>query len=139
MLIRAVLLVATVLPSAAVLAQDRCMAQYQAEQMRIEREAAQQRPTKGDRAAEEKWAKSMHAALALAAKNAEQCQRDSKPPVAAAVLAKEQACIAALHRRMAELDQKYKGKSLSASEQMARRAEDDKLVEDRMKCSHRTP
>ena len=137
MWIRYIYLSALAWQSSGAFAQDRCMAQYQTEQLRIERAAAQQRPVKGDTAAEHKWAKTMHAALALAAKTAEQCKLDNKPPVPAAVLAKEQDCIASLHRRATELNQKYQGKSPSTTEQIAHRAENDKLIEDRMKCSRR--
>ena len=137
MWMRNIFFLATAWQSVEAFSQDRCMAQYQAEQLRIEREAAQQRPAKGDTAAEQKWAQNMHAAMAIAAKNAEQCVRDNKPPVSAAVLAKEQDCIASLHRRSTELAQKYKDKSLSTSEQIAYRAENNKLIEDRMKCSRR--
>ena len=118
-------------------AQDRCAAQFQAEKVRIEREASQNLPPKGDRAAEVIWSKNLHLALELAGKNAERCTRESTPPAAPAVLAKEQECIAGLLRRADELALKYKDRTLTTSEQVAHRAEIDRLVDDRMKYQAR--
>ena len=127
---------AVLLPLAAT-AQDTCTAQGQEDQDRILREFSSQRPARGDKDAELTWSKNLNAALAAAAKRAEDCARTNKPAVPAAAAAKEQECIAEVSRRTSELDKRYGGRTLSTQEQAARRSEESRLLEDRMSCMNR--
>lgn len=118
-------------------AQDRCMTEFQAEQNRIERDFARQVPTKGDKDGEVRWATNMNAALAAAARKAEECTRASKPPESPAAVERERNCIALVSRRAEEIARKYGGGTLSRADQIARRGEEDRLIEERMACSTR--
>lgn len=113
-------------------ASDPCMRQFEAEQARIEREMARQLPAKGDREAEVRWAKKLHAALALAGRNAEQCRRRSGPSPAAK--AAEEDCAARARRQADELQHRYQGRTLTSSEQTARRAEEMQLNDAMQAC-----
>lgn len=119
-------------------AQDRCQAQGKAEQDQILREYSGRPPPQGDKAAQLEWSKRMHAALAASAARAEECSRAARrAAVTPAIAAKEQDCIAASNRRADELQAKYRGKTMSREEQAARRAEEERLLDDRMACSSR--
>ena len=80
------------------------------------------------------WSKNLNAALAASAKRAEDCTRANRKPASPTSIAKEQECIAAANHRLAELDKRYGGRSMSTQEQIARRTEEDRLVDDRMQC-----
>lgn len=118
-------------------AQDQCTTQGQAEQDRIVREFSSQRPTRGDKDAELTWSRNLNQALAAAAARAEDCTRSSKAAIPSATVAKEQACIAESHRRAEEIDKRYRGRTLTAPEQATRRAEEQRLIEERMSCTNR--
>ncbi len=124
------------LPLAAI-AQDKCTAQGQAEQDRIVREFSSQLPAKGDKDAELTWSRNLHAALAAAAKRAEDCTRSSRAAIPPAAAAKEQECIAGSNRRADEFEKRYRGRTLTAQEQSTKRAEEQRLIEERMSCSNR--
>lgn len=128
------IIVASLLPSFAI-AQDRCMAEYQAEVGRIERDLARQVPTKGDKDGEIRWATKLHTALAAASKRSEECTRASKPTESPAAVEREQNCIALLSQRADEIAKRYGGGTLSRADQIARRGEEDRLIEERMACS----
>lgn len=115
-------------------AQDKCTTQYDAEQARIVREFAAKAPQKGDRDAEVAWARNLDAALAASAKRAEDCTRASKPAPSPAMVANEKACMEAVSRRADELQKRYGARTMTTQEQIARRGEEDRLVEDRMAC-----
>lgn len=134
MKIRATILLVLTLLSPLLSAQDKCIAQGQAEQARIQREFASNRPAQGDRDAEVAWARNLHAALAIAARRAEDCARASRQTTAPAAAAREQECAAKANQQLAELQNKYRGKSMSTQEQIARRGEEERLLDDRMAC-----
>ena len=119
-------------------AQDRCTAQGQAEQDRIIREFNGQLPPKGNRDAEQAWSRKLHDALAAAARRAEDCARASRPPLTPAAAATQEACLVASNRAADELQKKYAGRTLSMPEQTARRAEEQRLIDERMACARRT-
>jgi hypothetical protein len=118
-------------------AQDKCTVQGEAEQNRIVREFSGQPPAKGDKDAEITWSKNLHAALAAAAKRAEDCARSNKSAIPPATAAKAQECIAGNNRRADEFDKRYRGRTLTAPEQATRRAEEQRLIEERMSCTNR--
>ena len=118
-------------------AQDKCTTQGEAEQNRIVREFSSQPPAKGDRDAELTWSKNLHAALAAAAKRAEDCVRSNRAAIPPATAAKEEACIAGNNRRTDEFDKRYRGRTLTAQEQAMRRIEEQRLIEERISCTSR--
>jgi hypothetical protein len=128
------LLLAVLLPLVSA-AQDKCTAQGQAEQLRIEREFMAQPPAKGDKAAEQIWAKNLHAALAAAAKQVEDCKRVNTPKPSPAATTKVDECLAGVRRRGDELQQRYKGRTLTFQEQTVLRAEEQRLQDEYMSCT----
>jgi hypothetical protein len=119
-------------------AQDRCTVQGQADQVRIEREFSGQRPARGDKEAELTWSKNLNAALAAAAKRAEDCSRASKPAVAPAASARVEECLADVRRRTDDLNRRDRGRTLTLQEQTARRSEDERLLDEYMACTRNT-
>jgi len=118
-------------------AQDKCTAKGQAEQIRIEREFVAQRPAKGDTAAEQIWSKNLHAALAAAAKQVEDCTRANTPISSPAATAKVDECLAAVRRRGDELQQRYKGRTLTFQEQTVLRDEEQRLNDEYTSCTRK--
>lgn len=116
-------------------AQDKCTVQGQAEQLRIEREFAAQLPAKGDKTAEQIWSKNLHAALAAAAKQVEDCTRANAAKPSSAATAKVDECIAGVRRRGDELQQRFKGRTLTFQEQTAVRGEEQRLQDEYMSCT----
>jgi hypothetical protein len=120
-------------------AQDKCTAQGQAEQFRIEREFSGKRPAKGDKAAELTWATNLQTALAAAAKRAEDCTRTGRPTVTPSATAKIDECLAGVRRRSDELNRRDQGRKLSLQEQTLRRSEDERLQDDYISCTKSPP
>ena len=118
-------------------AQDKCTAQGQAEQLRIEREFMAQRPAKGDTAAEQIWSKNLHAALAAAAKQVEDCTRANTPKPSPAATAKIEECLAAVRRRGDELQLQYKGRTLTFQEQTVLRDAEQRLSDEYTSCTRK--
>lgn len=125
------LAILTILMPLAATAQNNCTAQGEAEQDRIVLDFSSQRPPQGDKDAALVWSKNLNAALAAAAKRAEECARGNRPATAAA---KEQECAKQASSHADELEKKYRGRTLSSQEQAARRSEEDRLLERRMSC-----
>ena len=96
---------------------------------------ARQRPAPGDREAEVRWSKNLRAALALAARNAEQCRRQTSPKPTQAARAAEEDCFAQVRSAAEELQNRYKGRTLSASEQAARRTKEMRLNDEMNACN----
>ncbi len=118
-------------------AQDECTAQGEAEQDRIVREFSGQPPARGDKDAEIAWSRKLHAALEANAKRAEDCVRANRAAISPAAAAKEAECVAGSNRRADELADRYRGRTLTAQEQATRRAEEQRLHEERMSCTNR--
>jgi len=131
------LVLALLLPVVSV-AQDKCTAQADAEQRRIERDFMAQRPAKGDTAAEVKWSNDLHAALAATAKRFEDCTRASTPKPSPAAGAKIDECVAGVRRRGDELQRRYSGRTLTFQEQTVRRGEEQRLQDEYMSCTKTT-
>jgi hypothetical protein len=125
-----------ILPLAAK-AQDNCTVQGEAEQNRIVREFLSRPPAKGEKDAEFTWSKNLNAALAAAAKRAEDCTRSNRSAIPPAAAAKEQECLAANNRQADEFQKRYGGRALTPQEQTTRRAEETRLMDERMSCTNR--
>lgn len=115
-------------------AAQRCIAQLQAEQSRIEQEFRRTRPPETDRVAFERWSKNLHAALDAAGRAAEACERRSQPALTPERLATLEACIARVAAQSAALERRYAGRTLSREEQSQLRAEQLALHEQRIAC-----
>lgn len=131
-----IFLLVALLPLAAS-AQGNCDAQAEAEQNRILREFSRQPPSKYDQEAYMAWSKSMNAALAAAAQRHEDCIRSSRAAISPATAAKVEECIAGSNRRADEFEKKYRGRNLTMQEQATRRAEEQRLLDERMSCTSR--
>lgn len=134
----AILLVVALLLPLSSIAQDKCTTQGKAEQLRIEREFSAQRPARGDKDAELTWSKNLNAALAAAARRAEDCTRASRPAVQPAAAAKVEDCLAGVRRRGDELQQRYRGRTPTLQEQTTQRGEEQRLQDEYMACTRNT-
>ncbi|WP_305717471.1 hypothetical protein [Hydrogenophaga sp.] len=113
---------------------QRCIDQFQAEQNRIEREFRRTRPPETDRAAFERWANNLHAALNAAGRAAEACERRSQPALTPERLTTLEACMAQVAAQSEALERRYAGRTLSREEQSQLRAEQLALHERRIAC-----
>jgi hypothetical protein len=118
-------------------AEDYCYARAKAEQNQILREFSSHPPSKYDQEAYLAWSKKMNAALAAAAQRHEDCAAAARAAFSPATSAKVEECIAESNRRTDELGKRYHGRNLTAQEQATRRAEEQRLVEERISCSSR--
>ena len=126
-------LLATLLPLAAN-AQDKCKAMAEAEQNRIVREFSSQAPSKNDQHAYLAWSKNLNAALSAADQRHEECVQSARAASRPANAAKVDECIAESNRQYHEIQAKYQGRTLTAGEQTALRAEEERMIEGRMAC-----
>ncbi len=131
------LLLALLLPVTSA-AQDKCTAQADAEQRRIERDFTIQRPAKGDTAAAVKWSNDLYAAMAAIAKRFEDCTRANTPKPSPAAIAKIDECLAGVRRRGDELQRRYSDRTLTFQEQTVRRGEEQRLQDEYMSCTRTT-
>lgn len=113
---------------------QRCAAQLQAEQARIERDFSRERPPESDRVAFERWAKNMHAALNAAGRSAESCERQSQPAMTPERRSTLETCIARVSAKSDEVNRRYSGRTLSREEQAQLRAAQLDLHEQRIAC-----
>lgn len=120
--------------SAEAQAAQRCAAQLQFEQARIERDFSRERPPQSDRVAFERWSKNMHAALNAAGRSAEDCERQSQPALAPDRRSTLEACIARVTAKSDEVSRRYAGRTLSREEQSQVRAAQLDLHEQRIAC-----
>lgn len=118
-------------------AKEKCDAQAEAEQNRIMREFSIQAPSKNDQQAYLAWSKSLQTALATAAQRHEDCVRAARAASRPANAAKVDECIAESNRHYHEIQAKYRGRTLTAKEQAEARAEEERLIEERMACTTR--
>lgn len=115
-------------------AAQRCVAQLQAEQARIERDFTRDRPPQTDKVAFERWARNLHAALNAAGKAAESCERQSQPALTPERRSTLEACIFRVSAKSEELNRRYAGRNLSRDEQSKLRAEQLELHDQRIAC-----
>jgi hypothetical protein len=128
------LLVAGTAHAAEPRAAQRCAAQLQAEQARIEREFARDRPAASDKAANDRWAKNLQVALHAAGRTAESCERQSQPAMTQDRRAVLEACISQVDKKLQEVDRRYAGRTLSREEQGGLREEHRALQDQRIAC-----
>lgn len=113
---------------------QRCAAQLQAEQARIERDFVRERPPASDKLAYERWAKNLHAALNAAGRAAESCERQSLPALTPERPSALEACISRVASKSEEVDRRYGGRSLSREDQAKMRAVHQELHDQRIAC-----
>jgi hypothetical protein len=113
---------------------SRCAAQLQAEQARIERDFARERPARTDKEAFDRWARNMHVALEAAGRAAESCERQSQPALTPDRRSALETCISRVAAKTEELNRRYAGRTLSREEQSKQRAELLELHDQRIAC-----
>lgn len=128
------LFAAALVQSSEVLANQRCAAQLQAEQLRIERDFARDRPAKSDKVAFERWTNNMHAALNAAGKQAEACERENTPPMSSERRKTLEGCLAKNSAKTDEVLRKYSRPNPTREEQAQQRAELEELHQQRIAC-----
>ncbi|MES2976324.1 MAG: hypothetical protein V4757_22080 [Pseudomonadota bacterium] len=127
------MLAATTQPAFA--AEDpKCMARFDAERGRIEREAAATAPKASDLPAYQRWSANLHAALQAAGREAEACNKRSTPPLSTQERSSLDACLARASGRLAEAEKRYQGRALSMAEQTAQRALQQQALDERDAC-----
>ena len=115
-------------------ANQRCAAQLQAEQLRIERDFARDRPPKSDKVAFDRWANNMHAALNAAGKQAEACERESTPSLTPDRRKTLENCLARNSAKTDEVLRKYSSPKPTREEQAKQRGELEELQRQRIAC-----
>lgn len=113
---------------------QRCAAQLQAEQARIERDFTRDRPPQSDKVAFERWSRNLHAALNAAGKAAESCERQSHPALTPERRTTLEACISRVSAKSEEVNRRFAGRTLSRDEQARLRAEQLELHDQRIAC-----
>ncbi len=113
---------------------QRCIAQLEADQARIERDFVRERPSRADKVAFDQWATRLHATLEAAGRAAEACERASQPALTPERRAALEACIANVSRKSEALDRQYAGRNLTFEEQTALRAARQELLDQRIAC-----
>lgn len=118
---------------------SRCTRDFQAEQVRIEREAMARAPAPGsDHATQQRFMQGVHAQLQAAAARAEACEAASRPqpgsPAAQAIAAKQQQCTDIAKR---ELDRVKLPPQPSFEQQRAFREAETRILDARMDCLRR--
>jgi len=121
---------------------DPCLTAAKAEEERITREYSA-RPPGPDRDAQVQWSKGLHAALEGVERRERKCQEDRRPKPGSAAFQKNlesaQQCTAKANLQIAELDRRYQGRTLSATEQRTIRDAQTRIVDERMECIRRVP
>jgi hypothetical protein len=120
--------------SSGVYANQRCAAQLQAEQLRIERDFARDRPPKSDKVAFDRWANNMYAALYAAGEQAEACERESTPSLTPDRLKTLESCLARNSAQTDEVLRKHSSLKPTREEQARHRAELEELHQQRIAC-----
>ena len=115
-------------------ANQRCASQLQAEQARIERDFARDRPPKSDKVASERWANNMHAALNAAGKQAEACERQSTPALTPDRRKTLDDCLARNSAKADEVQRRYASTKPTREEQAKQRADLDEVHQQRIAC-----
>jgi hypothetical protein len=113
---------------------QRCIAQLQAEQARIERDFTRDRPSESDKVAFDRWTRNLHAALNAAGKAAESCERQSQPALTPERRSTLEACVSRVSAKSEEVNRRFAGRTLSRDEQSKLRAEQVELHEHRIAC-----
>ncbi len=113
----------------------KCMARFDAERARIEREAAATAPKASDLPAYQRWSASLHAALEAAGREAEACNKRSTPPLSTQERSSLDACLAKAAGRYDAAAKPFKGRTLSMAEQTSLRAMEQQVLDERAACT----
>lgn len=117
----------------------KCLAEYQAEEARITREAeraaAANPPARGDLKAQQQIMQPVYAGLEAAARRAEACNRRSRPPLSQDATARMNECARKADQEMDGVRQKYSAiQRPTFAEQTAKRNEIERISDQRMAC-----
>lgn len=123
-------------PFAPAAQEDRqCLARFEAERLRIEREFAAQAPKAGDQEAQGRWLKRLTERMEAAGRDAEACSKRSRPAPTPGSRAALDACLDDAARRLTEAEKPYAGRTLTAQEQRALREIQQRLIDERSACA----
>lgn len=111
-----------------------CTARFNTALARIERDAAATAPKASDQLAAQRWSRKLHDALEAAGREAEACNKRSKPPLSQQERADIEACLAKAVERLDTGEKQYKGRTLTMAEQTAQRALHQQVVDERAAC-----
>lgn len=117
-----------------VLAQSECDARANAEEEAITREFSARSPGKGTGEAQQAWAKDLHFALQAVQQRHEACRKAHMPGPNSPQVQRVMQCIDANNRRSDEVAKRYQGRTMSSQDQAQRRADEQKLLDERMAC-----
>ncbi len=120
----------------------RCLAEFEAESARIQREAMARAPAPGsDTRTQQQFMAPIHAALEAAAARARACEEASRPkpgsPAAQAAMAREQQCADTANRDLAQLRQRLPQGQAGMEQQRAQREAENRILDARMDCLRR--
>jgi len=118
----------------------RCVAEFEAESARIQREAGARAPAPGsDQALQQRFMQGVHTQLEAAAARARACEEASRPrpgsPAAQAAMAREQQCVDAANRELDQLNLRMPSQGAPSMEQQrARREAENRILDNRQDC-----
>jgi hypothetical protein len=120
----------------------RCLAEFEAESARIQREAMARAPAPGsDTSTQQQFMAPIHAALEAAAARARACEEASRPkpgsPAAQAAVARERQCADTANRDLDQLRQRLPQGQASMEQQRAQREAENRILDARMDCLRR--
>lgn len=120
----------------------RCIAEFEAESARIQREAMARAPAPGsDQETQRQFMAPIHAALEAAGAKARACEEASRPrpgsPVAQAAMAREQQCTDTANRELDQLKQRLPQGKPGFEQQRAQREAETRILDARMDCLRR--
>lgn len=120
----------------------RCLAEFEAESARIQREAMARAPAPGsDTRTQQQFMAPIHAALEAAAAKARACEEASRPqpgsPAAQAAAARAQQCTDTANREIDQIRQRLPADKPSFEQQRAYREAETRILDARMDCLRR--
>ncbi len=120
----------------------RCIAEFEAESARIQREAMARAPAPGSDARTQQWFMApIHAALEAAAAKARACEEASRPPpgspAAQAAASRAQQCTDTAQREIDQIRQRLPADKPSFEQQRAYREAETRILDARMDCLRR--
>ena len=120
----------------------RCLAEFEAESARIQREAMARAPAPGsDTRTQQQFMAPIHAALEAAAAKARACEEASRPqpgsPAAQAAAARAQQCTDTANREIDQIRQRLPPDKPSFEQQRAYREAETRILDARMDCLRR--
>jgi len=137
-----IFIAALLLASTARAENPRCIAEFEAESARIQREAMARAPAPGsDQETQRQFMQGVHTRLQAAGARAEACEAASRPkagsPAAQAAAARTRQCTDTANREIDQLRQRLPADKPTLEQQRAYREAETRIVDARMDCLRR--